>query len=103
MPSSIAEVRAHGWVMRYRRLGAGPPLLLLGPVGGVDGLAAQFRVIVPELPDPREDVGGWLTAFLEGLGMSGVTVLAAAPFFAVARDLALADPDRVSHVILGES
>jgi len=89
--------------MRYHRLGAGPPLVLLGPTGRADELAARFRVIVPEMPDPGEDVGAWLTAFLEGLGMSGVTVLAAEPFHAVARDLALADPDRVSHVILGES
>lgn len=103
MPSSIAEVRAHGRVMRYRRLGAGPPLVLLGPGEGADAWATQFRVIVPELPGPEEDLGAWLTAFLEGLGTPGVTVVAAEPFYAAARELALADPDRVREVVFGTS
>jgi pimeloyl-ACP methyl ester carboxylesterase len=102
MATSLAEVRAHGRVMRYHRLGAGPPLVLLGPTGRAEELAERFRVIVPEMPAHGEDVGAWLTAFLEGLGTTGVTVFAAEPFYSVARDVALADPDRVSHVILGE-
>jgi hypothetical protein len=101
MPSSIAEVRAHGRVMRYRRLGAGPPLLLLGRADDVEGLAARFRVIVPEMPATGEDVGAWLAAFLEGLGMTGITVVAAEPFHSAARELALADPDLVTRVVLG--
>ena len=100
MPSAIAEVRAHGRVMRYRLLGAGPPLLVLGVVPGVEGYAARFRVLVPELPDPGEDLGAWLTAFLEGLGTTGIAVLAAEPFHAAARQLALTDPDRVARVEL---
>jgi hypothetical protein len=102
MATPLAEVRAHGRVMRYHRLGAGPPLVLLGLTGCAEDLSGRFRVLVPEMPAPGEDVGAWLTAFLEGLGATGVTVLAAEPFYSVARDLALADPDRVSHVILGE-
>jgi hypothetical protein len=86
--------------MRYRRLGAGPPLVLLGPADGAEGLAASYRVIVPEMPAPGEDVGAWLTAFLEGLGTRGVTVVAPEPFHAAARELALADPDRVAEVLL---
>jgi pimeloyl-ACP methyl ester carboxylesterase len=86
--------------MRYRRLGAGPPLVLLGPADGAESLAARYRVIVPEMPGPGEDFGAWLTAFLEGLGTSGVTVVAAEPFHTIARELALADPDRVAQVLV---
>lgn len=86
--------------MPYRLLGAGPPLLVLGHVDGVEGYAGRFRVIVPEMPDSGDDLGAWLTGFLEGLGTTGVTVLAAEPYHAAARQLALTDPDRVARVHL---
>ena len=87
--------------MTYRRLGSGPPLLVLGAVeeADVERLAARHRVIVPELPAPDEDVRAWLTGFLEGLGTTGLTVLAAKPFYAAARDVAAADPDRLTQVL----
>lgn len=86
--------------MRYRRLGAGPPLVVLGPVDDLDGYAARFRVIVPEMPEPGEDLQAWLAAFLEGLGTPGVSIVAAGPFHAAARELALGDPGRVTNLVL---
>src|SRR5581483_12280075 len=97
--ATCAEVLAHDRVMRYRRFGAGPAVLLLGEPEA-DGalwpelhrvLAARFRLIVPELPDARTDVTAWLGDFLEGLGTSGVAIVAADPFCVPALELALLD------------
>lgn len=99
--TNSAEVRANGRVMRYRRLGAGPPLLVLGDVKGVEELASRYRVIVPELPAPDEDLRAWLVAFLDGLGTTGLTVRATDRFYAAARELAQADPDRLTEVLSG--
>lgn len=86
--------------MRYRRLGSGPPLVLLGATDRAEELAGQYRVLIPEMPPFGDDVTDWLSAFLDGLGTTDVTLLAAGPFHDLARDLALADPDRVIRVIL---
>lgn len=96
---SSAEVRAHGRVIPYRRLGSGPPLVLLGAPGAAERLASRYRVIVPEAPGPGEDVIAWLTAFLEGLGTSGATVIAAERYYRAARELARLDPDRLTRVL----
>jgi len=55
---TLAEVRAHDQVMRYRRAGAGRPLLVLRRATDLDAfwpeldadLVARFRVVTPELP-----------------------------------------------------
>jgi pimeloyl-ACP methyl ester carboxylesterase len=74
--------------------------LLLGPVEQTEALAARFRVIVPELPDPGSDIAPWLAAFLEGLGTQDVVVVAADQYRAAALELARTDPDRVERVVL---
>ena len=103
-----AEVRAHDHVMRYRRSGAGPAVLLLHAGEASDALwpellhvlSSSFRVIVPDLPDDADDVAAWLADFLEGLGFARVAVLAAADLCLPALELALLDADQVSRVLL---
>lgn len=110
-PELWAEVHAHERVMRYRRRGAGPSVLVLGapgPTGGeveslwpelLDALAARHRLLVPELPAAAAS-GEWLPDFLEGLGLAGVTVVAVGPFCGAALELALLAADQVSRVVL---
>jgi hypothetical protein len=95
-----AEVRAAGRVMRYRRRGAGPPVLLVGPIdGAADLLAARFRVIIPELPPAEADLAGWLSAFLDGLGTPSVTVFAVDEYRPAALEVARLDRERVQGVL----
>jgi hypothetical protein len=108
LPAELtAEVCANDRIMRYRRSGAGMPILLMVPVPGTAHLAEEltrafagnFRLIVPELPtstDPTE----WLSEFLEGLGTSAVTLIAAGPLCMPAIELALRDDDQVSRLVL---
>jgi hypothetical protein len=106
-----AEVRAHDQVMRYRRVGAGRAVLVLAPSHGahalppdvVHALAARFRLILPEVPDGSHStdwVVGWLADFLDGLGTTGVAVIAAGAFCAPAVELARRDADQVARVVL---
>ena len=102
------EVRARGQVIRYRSAGAGRPLLLLHsgappePAGTelLSALERRYRVIVPEPPAPDVDVTSWLDAFLEGLGGSGLRVLAAGRFRVPALGLALAEPELIARLAL---
>ena len=103
-----SEVRAHDHVMRYRRSGAGPAVLLLHPGEASDALwpellhvlSSSFRIILPDLPDDADDVATWLADFLEGLGFAHVAVLAAAGFCLPALELALLDADQIARVVL---
>jgi hypothetical protein len=104
-----AEVRAHNRVMRYTRSGSGPLLLLLGGdsaddlwPGLHDRLAADFKVIVPELPkgDGRADVANWLACLLDGIGATNVFVVTGEPHRDTA--LALGEGDYVSRVVVLE-
>ena len=105
---SWAEVRAHDHVMRYRRSGAGRAVLLLcsadvpDPLwpGLTNALAGHLRLIVPELPANGGDVAAWLAEFLEGLGTSGVAIVAADQFCIPALELALLDAGQVARVVL---
>jgi hypothetical protein len=99
-------VRAHGQVIRYRCSGAGRPVLLLRSEGPTDvfgrGLLAtlerSYRLIVPEPPPADADVTAWLAAFLEGLGCSGVRIVAADRFCLPA--IELAEADQVARLVL---
>jgi hypothetical protein len=103
-----AEVRAHDQVMRYRRSGVGRAVLVLGPTDGTqplwpeltDALAARFRVIVPEVPATDTGVSAWLADFVEGLGITGIGVVAAERLSIPTLELALLDPERVARVVL---
>ena len=90
--------------MRYRRSGAGRVVIVLGPLGGEpwpglgDALAARFRVIEPDIP-PGADLG-WLSSFLEGLGMRGLSVIATDPWCVPLLQVVSEDADRFARVVL---
>jgi hypothetical protein len=102
------EVRARDQVVRYRRVGAGPALLLLNAPEQseaiwpevVDLLSSGSRLIVPEAPAADAQVEAWLSALLDGLGMSNVTVVASDSFCIAALERALLEPDRIARVLL---
>lgn len=106
---SWAEVRAHDQVMRYRRSGVGrAALLVLRPPhdsaplwpGLLDSLGERFRVIAPEAPSAESDAACWLGDFLEGLGVSNVSILATGCFCIPVLELALLESDQVSRIVL---
>ena len=103
----LAEVRTRDSVMRYRRSGTGPALLLLRDPGVAEPLWPEleqalgfgFRVIVPELGDhggtpPR------LQQFLEGMGCHRIAVLATGDLCIPALELALGGREQVSRLVL---
>ena len=109
VPSSDGwcEVRAHNRVMRYRRAGTGSVILMLGVESLVliwpelpRLLTADFRTIVPDLPKEVDEATGWLSSLLDGLGIGRTAVLAAEPYHSTARALAVADREKVRHVVL---
>lgn len=95
-------------VTAYLRAGAGRPVVLLRTVDGPDplwgalmsGLTSHFRVIVPTAPPAHVEFGPWLRAFLDGLGLLQVGVVAEAAVAVCVLGFAMADPDRVSHLVL---
>jgi pimeloyl-ACP methyl ester carboxylesterase len=105
---TLAEVRAHDQVMRYRRAGAGRPLVVLRGAGGANGvwpeleadLASRFRVFTPELPADCDDVAAWVGDFLEGLGLDRVVLVAADPCCLPALELALLRGYQVERLVL---
>jgi hypothetical protein len=102
-----AEVRASDRVMRYRRSGTGPTLLLLGadaepsPISTelVAALGVSFRVIVPDVP-AASTATGWIAEFLEGLGTCEVAILAANHLCMPAIELAVRGVDQVKRLVL---
>lgn len=105
---SLAEVRANEQVMRYRRAGTGPSLVVLRVTGDEDALwpeldaelVSRFRVVTPELPADCKDVAAWVADFLEGLGLDRVVVLAAESCCLSALELALFNAALVDRLIL---
>ena len=101
------EVRARGQVIRYRSTGAGRPLLFLHSAAAVElawrdlrsALERSYRVIVPEPPPADVDVTTWLDAFLEGLGGSGLRILAADRFRLPLLGLALAEAELIARLV----
>jgi pimeloyl-ACP methyl ester carboxylesterase len=108
LPPTLAEVRAHDQVMRYRRAGAGRPVVVLRGADDPDvlwpeldaELVSRFRVVTPELPADCEDVAAWVADFLEGVGLDRVAVLAAEPCCLSALELALLGADQVERLVL---
>jgi hypothetical protein len=105
---SWAEVRAHDTVMRYHRSGAGRAVLVLGSLsdGGplwpalLETLRGGYRLIVPEPPLADAEIAPWLAAFLEGLGISTVRIVAAGRFCVPSLELALRESDQVARIAL---
>ena len=106
-PELRAEVCANDRIMHYRRSGAGLPILLMFAAPATTPLtdeltrvlATKFRLIVPEMPlgiNPTD----WIAEFLEGIGLTAVTLIAAGPFCMAAIELALRDDDQVSRLAL---
>lgn len=102
-----AEVRAHDQVIRYHRSGTGPVVLLLGVHDGASplwpellgALAGRFRLIAPVLT-VMDATAVLLADFLEGLGVSAVTLVASGSFCIPALELALRDVDQIARVVL---
>lgn len=95
----------------YHRAGVGPPILLLFAQALVDplgaalfaALAAEFRVIAPELPPGIGVAGGvavstWLRDLIDGLGLERPAVIADAWFAGPLLGFVLMDRDRVGAV-----
>jgi hypothetical protein len=105
---SWAEVRARGYVVRYRRSGIGRTVIVFGAPERADTawaelldvLGSGFRVIVPEPPPDEDDIPCWLSGFLEGLGIPSVRVLAAGQLCNPVLQLALIEGDQVAGVVL---
>lgn len=103
-----AEVRTRDRVMRYRRSGTGASVVLLQAAGEPDALwpelgdelASRFRLIVPDPPGAGTDVAGWLADFLEGLGLTGIAVIASSAFCIPALELALLGAGQVRRIVL---
>lgn len=106
--TAFAEVRAHDQVMRYRRAGAGRPLLVLCPALDPDALwpeletslAGKFRVLTPDVPAACDDVASWLAGFLEGVGLDRAALVAADGCCLAALELALLGCDQVERLVL---
>lgn len=102
-----AEVRASDRVMRYRRSGTGPTLLLLGaesessPISTelVAALEERFRVIVPEVPVDFT-MTSWIAEFLEGLGTCEVAILAANHLCMPSIELAFRGVEQIKRLVL---
>jgi hypothetical protein len=100
-----AQVHAHDRVVGYRRSGAGTALLLLAAddelwPGFAERLAEHYRLVVPELPANVNEVAGVVRCLLDGLGASGVPVIAAGRFCDAALELALGRNEFVGRVVL---
>jgi hypothetical protein len=102
-----SEVRASDQVIRYRRQGAGRPVLVLQSHRPdqpdswlMAALAGRFRLLVPELPAARADVAARLALFLDGLGMTDVAVVAFGDLCLPALELALLGGDQVGRLAL---
>ena len=103
-----AEVRAHDRVVRYRRSGAGPAVLLLQPASAVtpiwpellERIANGTRLIVPDPPANDLDPEAWLSALFEGLGVRNITVVATEGFCIAALERALLSPEQIARMIM---
>jgi hypothetical protein len=102
-----AEIRTSEQVIRYRRVGAGHPVLVLAEqqeicptvVGALTDSGA-VRLIMPELPVDAVHVAGWAADFLEGIGATSVGLLATPSFAGAAIELAMLGAAQISSVVL---
>lgn len=103
-----AEVRVGDSVTKYLRAGTGRPVLLLGsfepPFQAWPGLTAElagnFRLIAPQLPANRDQFAAWVRAFLDGLGLLKVSIVATDDVGVAAIGFALLENERVDRLAL---
>ncbi|MDB4883672.1 MAG: hypothetical protein JWL95_2438 [Gemmatimonadetes bacterium] len=94
--------------MRYRRAGAGRPVLVLRSAVEPEPLWAEldealvsvFRVLTPDLPHACADVAAWMRDFLEGVGIDRVTLIAEDSLCIAALEMALLNADQVERMVL---
>ncbi|HEX8099744.1 MAG TPA: alpha/beta fold hydrolase [Actinomycetota bacterium] len=113
------DVRARGLHTAYLEAGSGPPLVLLHGLGATNAsllptlweLAANYRVIAPDLPGFGESAkplrsynaaffSHWLQAFLDELGIERTDLLGNSMGGRVAIELGLRAPERVRRMVL---
>src|SRR4051812_46201644 len=109
-PFGWAQVRAADHSTRYQRFGAGAgtPVVILLPAASeanvwpelFDSLAEQRRVYLPDLPDESGAFAARMCAFLDGVGLAPVTVIAPGSFCVPALEFALLEPERVARLVL---
>ena len=105
-----AEVRAADHYTRYMRFGAGTgtPIVILLPAASeaniwpelFESLSATRRIYLPDLPDAETSFAPRLRAFLDGLGLSRVTLIAPGSFCVPALEFGLLEPDRLQGLVL---
>jgi hypothetical protein len=102
-----AEIRIGGQAIRYRRLGAGYPVLVLADAAEIcpavaDALtqAGTLRLIMPEPPLENVHLAGWLGDFLEGIGATNVGLLATQSFCMAAIELAMFASEQITRAVL---
>lgn len=103
-----AEVRVGEHVTRYVRRGSGPSVVLVGadakanPVWGplVERLELGHRIVVPQPPPVNVHIAAWLRAFIEGLGLSDVVLIAGNGTSSAALELASTDDFLIRKLIL---
>jgi hypothetical protein len=106
-PDVWAEIRTQDQVIRYRRVGAGHPVLVLAEQQEICPTVVRaltesgaVRLIMPELPAEAVHIAGWAADFLEGIGAAKVGLLATQSFAGAAIELALLGAEQISRVIL---
>jgi pimeloyl-ACP methyl ester carboxylesterase len=109
-PGGWAEVRAADQTTRYMRFGAGAgsAVVILIPAASdanvwpelFESLSAERRVYLPDLPDTEGSFATRIRAFLDGLGLSPVTLIAPGSFCVPALEFALLEPDRLQRLVL---
>jgi hypothetical protein len=104
----FAEVRVGEHVTRYVRRGSGSPIVLLAadieadPIWGplVDTLGPSHRLFIPEPQQNGTQSLACLRGFIEGVGLSGITIVAGGASAAPALELAIGDDFTVHKLVL---
>lgn len=104
--SPWCEIRLADRTMRYRRLGAGKPLVLLTQVGAepwpdvLEAIAERRRIYVPDLPADQGGFVAWLQGFLDGVGAERPAIVATGTSCIPALEFALLEAERVDRLVL---
>ncbi|HRP08392.1 MAG TPA: hypothetical protein PLL69_07880 [Gemmatimonadales bacterium] len=103
-----AVVQSGTTVTAYLRIGRGRPVLLLrhgsSPLPAWDALletlSDSWRVVAPEVPVEPSRLGGWLTGFLDGLGLADTAAVADPALSAALLTFVRTEPQRISRLVV---